>query len=133
VREGGFSRTITVLPVHDIETACEWYAAALEMATAYLHEGDHPDEVTNYAILARDGVAVHLILDEPAPYGDTWTLAGTGYLYLKVRGVRSIFDSVRAKGIETTQDLEVAPWGAIGFELRDPSGNLIRVEEDASG
>jgi len=133
VSEGCFARTITVLPVHDIEIACEWYAEALGMATAYLHEGDHPDEVTNYAILVRDGVAVHLILDEPAPYGDTWTLAGTGYLYLKVRGVRSVFDSVRSKGIETTQDLEVAPWGASGFELRDPSGNLIRVEEEDAG
>ncbi len=125
-----FSRTIPVLPVRDIEAACTWYAKALGLVTTYRHQGTHAGERTNYAVLMRDGVEIHLILDEPAPYANTWTKAGTGYLYLRVKDVESVCEEVQATGIKLESGLETASWGAKGFEFRDPDGNLLRIEQE---
>jgi uncharacterized glyoxalase superfamily protein PhnB len=98
--ERQFSRTITVLPVHDIVHSSEWYGKVLGLETVYLHTGVHEGEATNYAVMVRDGVYVHLILDEPPPHDAAWTKAGTGYLYLRVRDVDQMFREIVAKGIE---------------------------------
>ena len=84
----------------------------------------------NYAIMVRDGVEVHPILDEPPLSAATWTKAGTGYLYLKVHDIERVYREVWSRGIEIENDLETASWGAKGFEIRDCSGNLIRIEEE---
>lgn len=128
---GRLLRTVTVLPVTNIALGCEWLEQVLGFETAYLHEGAHEDEETNYAVLVRDDIQVHLILDEPQPYADTWAQAGTGYLYAQVTDVESLLRQVREASAELTSDLDMAPWGAKGFELRDPDGNLIRIEEPA--
>jgi len=124
-------RTITVLPVDDIAQATGWYEAALGFETVYLHEGADEDEVTNYAIVVRDGVAVHLILDEAPPYPDRqpWTLAGTGYLYLIVRDVDAAYEEFTAKDVVPTRELRIESWGARAFNLADPSGNTIHIEQ----
>jgi len=122
-------RTITVLPATDISRASDWYGRVLGLETVYLHEGTRAGEETNYAVLLRDGTQVHLILDEPAPYKNTWTQAGTGYLYAQVEDVEALLAEVRAAGAELSAELALAPWGVQGFELRDPDGNLVRVEQ----
>jgi len=127
--EGQFCRTITVMPVVDIAAACAWYREALGLETHYLHEGESPGEITNYAVLARDGVQVHLILDEPPPHAQAWTQAGTGYLYLRVRDVQAVYEAVVARGMEPTRGIATEGWGARAFLLTDPSGNSVRVEE----
>lgn len=124
-------RTNTVLPVHDIPTATAWYEKALGFETVYLHEGRDASEVTNYAILRRDGLDVHLILDEPPPDQAAWTKAGTGYLYLIVRDVDAVFAEVKATGVAIARGLATDNWGARGFNLTDPSGNAIHVEQGA--
>lgn len=128
--EKQFNRTITVLPVNDISQSCEWYEKALGLETVYLHEGVHEGEVTNYAILVRDGVNIHLILDEPPPHDTTWTKAGSGYLYLKVINANAMYEEVIAKGIDITRGFETENWGAKGFNLTDPSGNAIHIEQE---
>ena len=129
--EQQFIRTVTVLPVSDITQACEWYQRALGLETVYLHEGVQEGEVTNYAVLERDGVQVHLILDEPPPYRASWTRAGTGYLYLKVRDVDATYKEVESAGVEIARGLETENWGARGFNLTDPSGNAVHVEQES--
>ena len=124
-------RTITVLPVRDIVVACAWYERALGLRTIYLHEGASEEEPTNYAVMIQDDVQIHLILDEPPPYSGTWTQAGTGYLYLRVRNVVSLHTEILERGIVLERPIEEASWGAVGFELRDPDGNLIRIENEA--
>ena len=124
-----FKRTITVLPVRAIEAACEWYAQTLGLMTRYKHEGSREDEETNYAILERDGVQVHLILDEPPPYAKPWTKAGTGYLYLRVQDIESLHHEMQAKEIPLESTLETSNWGATGFEICDLDGNHIRLEQ----
>ena len=125
--ETQFLRTILVLPVNSIEASTDWYHDALAFETVYLHEGD-PGETANYAILRRESCEVHLILDEPAPHGAHWTKAGTGYLYLVVRNVEAVFEEVQSRGVKITRGLETENWGARGFNLTDPSGNAIHIE-----
>jgi len=125
-----FKRTISVLPVRRIETDSKWYEDILGLTTVYQHGGECEEEAMNYAIMVRDGVQIHLILDEPPPSAATWTQAGTGYLYLRVYDIRAMYADVQARGIEIENDLVTASWGAKGFEIRDCSGNLIRIEEE---
>lgn len=124
-----FVRTITVLPVADIAAACGWYERALGFATVYLHEGSDETEATNYAVLRRGNLDIHLILDEPPPHRTAWTVAGTGYLYLMVRDLDAVYAEVQASGIPITRGPAIENWGARGFNLTDPSGNAIHVEQ----
>ena len=125
-----FLRTITVLPVSDIVSSAAWYQQALGFETVYLHEGDHKDEPTNCAVLRRGGLTVDLILDEPPPYEEAWTKSGTGYLYLIVRNVDEVFAEVQSRGIAITRGLQIENWGDKGFNLTDPSGNAIHIEQE---
>ena len=125
-----FLRTLTVLPVRDIAEATDWYEQNLGMSTIYLHEGQEPGEVTNYAVLERDGLHVHLILDEHFPDAEAWVTSGNGYLYLKVRDVDAMYAEVQQRGASIARELRTENWGARGFNLRDPSGNSVHVEEE---
>lgn len=122
-------RTITVLPVRSIEESVEWYQTALGFQAVYLHEGDEPGEATNYAILQRDDVTFSLILDESPEHGSAWTKTGTGYLYLIVSDIENEYSEIRTRGVEITRELQVENWGAKGFNLQDPSGNEIHIEQ----
>lgn len=124
-----FINTIIVLTVDDIAKCCGWYGETLGLKTVYLHEGENENEVTNYAVLKRDGVEIHLILDELPQHGETWTKAGTGYLYLKVKDIEGIFQQVKSSGATITRDLQKENWGAMGFNLTDPSGNSVHLEQ----
>ena len=128
--EHQFIRAITVLPVKDIAESTRWYEDSLGLRTCYLHEGSTEDEATNYAILARDGLEVHLVLDEPPPYGTSWTKAGTGYLYLKVQDIDSMYEEVCSRHVPVAGPLQTENWGARGFNLTDPSGNSIHIEQE---
>lgn len=120
---------ITVLPVRNIEEATKWYERILGFRTISLHEGDEEGEATNYAILKRDEVAFHLILDESPDHEPSWTKAGSGYLYLLISNVEKECEEVRSRGATVSRELRVENWGAKGFNLRDPSGNEIHIEQ----
>ncbi|MCA9098622.1 MAG: VOC family protein [Planctomycetaceae bacterium] len=117
----------TVLPVNDIPAAVAWYRTSLAFEAIYLHEGDEPGEPTNYAILERDGVRVHLILDEGLPEYP-WAKAGMGYLYLRVADAAQLAAEVKSRGVTLSRELQTEPWGNPAFNLTDPSGNHIHLE-----
>ena len=123
-----FVQANLVLPVRDMRESRTWYAHALGFETVYLHDDPVEDPEGNYAILRRDSAEVHLILDE-LPRHHPWTTAGTGYLFLTVKGVDTVFQQVQAKGVAITRDIIAEPWGARAFQLTDPSGNLILIAE----
>ena len=128
-----FVRAQLVLPVKDMKLAREWYEIAFDFKTTYLHN-DADDPEGNYAILKRDGAETHLILDEPPHrHEHPWSQAGTGYLFLLVRGVDQVFEAVQDRKVEITRGLVTENWGARAFKVTDPSGNLILVAEDTSG
>ena len=126
-----FVRAVLVLPVRDLKQARAWYHNALGFETVYLHQDPVDDPEGNYAILRREGAEVHLILDEP-PRDHPWKTAGTGYLFLIVRGVDAVYAQVQARGVPITREMRKESWGARAFQLTDPSGNSILVAEDTA-
>lgn len=124
-----FLKTTVVLPVTDIYDTTTWYENVLEFQTNYVHgsgrRGENED-FANYAIMNRDAVEVHFIMDEG---GAVWTRAGTGYLWLTVDNVDAVYSDVISRGIPVTRELEHENWPARGFNLEDPSGNEVHIEQ----
>jgi catechol 2,3-dioxygenase-like lactoylglutathione lyase family enzyme len=124
-----FLRTTIVLPVADIYDTTAWYKRALGFETRYIHGSGRrgeSEDFANYAIMTRDAVGVHFILDEGGP---VWTRSGTGYLYLLVRDVDTVHADVKSRGIPIARELQHENWPARGFNLKDPSGNEIHIEQ----
>lgn len=130
MNQSQFLQVILVLPVSDIHAATAWYKQTLRFETVYVHQGESDEEANNYAILQRDAVSIHLILDEGYSDNHPWTKAGTGYLYLQVEDVDQIYSEVKTTGVEICRDLQTENWGAKGFNLKDPSGNEIHIEQN---
>ena len=124
-----FLGTIVVLPVGNIEESTAWYREMLAFETVYLHVGEDDGEATNYAILRRESAVVQFILDESPPLEHAWTKAGSGYLYLLVRNVDEVLGEVQSRGVQVARDLQRENWGAMAFNLTDPSGNVIHIEQ----
>jgi catechol 2,3-dioxygenase-like lactoylglutathione lyase family enzyme len=127
--EPQFLKTTIILPVSDIYETTEWYERMLGFATHYIHGSGRRGEAENfgnYAIMGRDAVEVHFILDEGGP---TWTRAGTGHLGLTVRDVDAIYAEVKSRGIPIARQLQKENWPARGFTLKDPSGNDVHIEQ----
>src|SRR5687768_801204 len=85
-----FLKTTVILPVSDIYETVAWYERVLGFETRYVHGNGRRGEAedfANYAIMGRDAVEVHFILDEGGP---VWTRAGTGHLGLTVRDVNPL-------------------------------------------
>jgi catechol 2,3-dioxygenase-like lactoylglutathione lyase family enzyme len=76
--------------------------------------------------MTRDAVEVHFILDEGGP---PWTRAGFGHLGLTVRDVDAVYADVLARGILIARELQKENWPARGFNLLDPSGNEVHIEQ----
>jgi uncharacterized glyoxalase superfamily protein PhnB len=126
--ETQFLTAIVVIPVDDIYNTIEWYERVLRFETTYVHgrgRRGETEDFANYAIMVRDAVMVHFILDEG---GAVWTRSGSGYLYLKVNGVDTVYSDVMANGATITRGLEHENWPARGFNLKDPSGNARSVK-----
>jgi catechol 2,3-dioxygenase-like lactoylglutathione lyase family enzyme len=46
-------------------------------------------------------------------------------------GLDAIFEKVRAADAEIVEEPAERPWGARDFAVRDPSGNLVRIDQPA--
>ena len=124
-----FLKTTIILPVSDIYETIAWYEKALGFQSRYIHGSGRRSEAedfANYAIMNRDSVEVHFILDEG---GAVWTRAGTGHLGLTVRDVDAVYAEVQSRGIAIVRSLQQENWPARGFDLKDPSGNAVHIEQ----
>lgn len=126
VPEFKFNSAQLVLPVSDVTAARSFYQDRLGFETIYLNrDDDDPDG--NFATLIRDTARLMLILDE-GDRSHPWSIAGTGCMLLQVKNVEKVHQWATERGVDAP--LERQPWGAMGFLMTDPSGNLIRVVED---
>jgi uncharacterized glyoxalase superfamily protein PhnB len=124
-----FLKTTVIIPVADIYDTIAWYERALGFQTRYIHgsgKRGEAEDFANYAIMSRDAVEVHFIMDEGGP---VWTRAGTGRLGLTVRDVDTVYAEVKSRGIAIARELRKENWPARGFDLRDPSGNAVHIEQ----
>ena len=122
--------------VHDPDLALTFYreALGLELRNDVANEGfrwitvggaSQPDvEIvpTNYVNGSpADGDAVAALLAKGALNG----------VHLHTDDLDAIFEKIRASGAEIVSEPADQPWGARDCAVRDPSGNLVRIDQPA--
>ena len=78
----------------------------------------------DYAIVERDGIALHLFQDPVRKH----TPVGVHLFTAELEGLR---DDLLDRGARLTQDIVRKPWGNRDFRLRDDFGNELKFTEPA--
>ena len=114
-----FLRTAPVYPVEDVESAVEWYTSVLGFESLYLNRDPEGDDPTNYAVLARGEVRLHLVRRaEAAPF------EGRAMALFEIDDVDALHDVLREKQVFIQAALQDQPWGR-DFSIEDPDGNRV--------
>ncbi len=104
------------LPAVNLKSALAFYEHKLGFRVATeMPAGD-------YAIIERDGIALHLFLDashKHSPVG----------LHLFTAELESLRDDFVDRGARLLQDIVRKPWGNRDFRLRDDFGNELKFTE----
>lgn len=75
-----------------------------------------------YAIVERDGIAIHLF------EGGGATEASVG-LHVFTSQLDELHAEFRARGVQLSQEIMSKPWGNRDFRVVDPSGNVLKFTE----
>ncbi len=108
----------------DIRRSCDFFTEKLGFTVDFVY-GDPPF----YGQVSRD--AVHIALrhvDEPVFAGDIREreqLLSASIVVEQRAEIEQLFSTFRASGVTFQQELKTEPWGARGFIVRDPDGNLL--------
>jgi uncharacterized glyoxalase superfamily protein PhnB len=104
------------LPVTHIGDALAHYEHQLGFELAMMMpDGD-------YAIVERDGVAIHLFQND----GNAHT---PGSVHIFTPDLESLFEELARRGANVTQPIVRQAWGNRDFRIADPSGNAIKFTE----
>ncbi len=77
-------------------------------------------------------VLTNYVNGSPADCDTVATLIAKGALYgvhLRTGDLDALFEKVRASGADVVQEPAQQPWGARDCAVRDPSGNLVRIDQ----
>lgn len=109
-------RVAPELPVADLVQALEHYERHLGFATVMtMPSGD-------YAIVERDGVALHL-------YEDTAGASCPHAIHIFATGLDELEAELRGRGARITQAITRQPWGTRDFRVLDSAGNALKFTE----
>jgi predicted enzyme related to lactoylglutathione lyase len=119
--------------VHDPDAALGFYRDALGLEVRM----DVSSEGFRWITVGAAGQDVNIVLSQP--HGGRSQTEGDELLSLVVRGtfqaaifksddLDATFEKVRASGAEVLEEPTQQPWGVRDFAVRDPSGNLVRVQ-----
>jgi catechol 2,3-dioxygenase-like lactoylglutathione lyase family enzyme len=84
---------------------------------------------------SQSGVAIVLtnyVNGGPADYDAVAALLAKGALYgvhFRTDDLDATFEKVRASGADIVQEPTEQPWGTRDCAVRDPSGNLVRIDQ----
>ncbi len=108
------------MPAADLREAIAYYVERLgfELASAV------PDG--EYAIVERDGVAIHLFRD-CSPDGARLHSGVAAHVF--VEEIEALYAELAARGAQITQAIERKPWGNRDFRVRDLSENELKFTE----
>jgi uncharacterized glyoxalase superfamily protein PhnB len=110
------TRVAPELPVTDMAQALQHYQSQLGFEVVMtLPAGD-------YAIVERDGVALHL-------YEDVSGKSAPGSIHIFANGLDDLEAELQNRGARVTQTIVRQPWGNRDFRVVDPSGNAIKFTE----
>jgi uncharacterized glyoxalase superfamily protein PhnB len=119
-RMARLSRIAPELPVADVAAAIEFYEQKLGFrAVMQMPDGE-------YAIVERDGVAIHLFQDT------TRTRSPVG-LHIFTEQLDELEAEFRGRGARLSQQIMRKPWGNRDFRVSDDWGNEIKFTEPSSG
>ena len=125
----------TFLTVHDKDIALTFYRDALGLKLV----GDVEKGGSFWATLTLpDQAGVNIVLSDP--YGGRSPADGDAMAKLMAKGalngvsfavsdLEETFEKVRASGAEVMQEPMDQPWGACYCAFRDPSGNMVRINQ----
>jgi len=109
------ARIAPELPVNNIEHAVHYYERKLGFKVAtWIPESE-------YAIVERDGVAIHLFADQSRR-------SAIG-VHIFTSDLEQLFAEMQQNGAEITQAIEQKPWGNREFRVRDEFGNELKFTE----
>lgn len=113
------SRVAPEVPVTDVNAAIDYYCQKLgfELA-AKLDSGD-------YAIVERDGIALHLFQQHP----ESFVPIG---LHLFTDDLESLHAELCGRGATICQDIARKAWGNRDFRVSDSTGNILKFTEPIS-
>ena len=113
-----------VVPVRDVAATAAFYRQHLGFEIAFMMED------ASYAVVARDGQAVHLTDAE----GDETVLRATANnisFVIEVAEIDRLWAEVEASQPPTKcRPPEDKPWGLCEFHILDPDGCLLRFAQD---
>lgn len=125
----------TFLTVHDKDIALTFYRDALGLQLV----GEVERGGSFWATLTLpDQPGVNIVLSDP--YGGRSQEDGDAMAKLMAKGalngvsfavanLEETFEKVRASGAEVMQEPMDQPWGARDCAFRDPSGNMVRINQ----
>lgn len=120
--------------VHDPETALGFYRDALGLELRNnVAKGDFRWLTVGAA--SQPDVAIVLtnyLNGSPADNDAVASLVAKGALngvHFHSDELESAFEKVREAGVEVVEEPADRPWGTRDFAVRDPSGNLVRVDQ----
>jgi uncharacterized glyoxalase superfamily protein PhnB len=108
------SRIAPEMPASDLASALEYYEQRMGFRLAM--------RMTDYAIVERDGVAIHLFEDgarKHSPVG----------LHIFTEDLDELFEELRESGALITQAIEKKPWSNREFRVKDDFGNETKFTE----
>ena len=131
------TKCIPALPVRSIGQSIDFYSNKLGFSVPHQDDG--------FAVLARDGVEIHLwaASDEkwkisnaavsrgPIISGAESFLAGTASCRIEVEGIDELFAEYKKQGVTYNPDtvVETKPWGTREFPAVDHHRNLLTFYE----
>ena len=113
-----------VIPVRDVEVSAAFYARHLGFKTVFVAED------RSYAVVARDGQAIHLT-DASQSEAALRATANNISFYIETENLDALWAEVEASQPPTRiRAPEDKPWGVREFHILDHDGALLRFGQD---
>jgi catechol 2,3-dioxygenase-like lactoylglutathione lyase family enzyme len=112
------SRIAPEIPVLDLKKSVDYYREKLGFELAALA----PSE--DYAVVERDGIAIHLFEQAANPCGP----AGVHIFTHQLEELRA---ELYGRGAAICQEITRKPWGNRDFRVQDCAGNVLKFTEPA--
>jgi uncharacterized glyoxalase superfamily protein PhnB len=104
------------LPAADVKAAREFYERKLGFKIAMEMPGGE------YAIVERDGAAIHLFKDAARSHSPVG-------IHIFTADLEALYEEFKKSGADLTQGIVRKPWGNRDFRVRDEFGNEIKFTE----
>ncbi|MGA2049353.1 MAG: VOC family protein [Terracidiphilus sp.] len=114
------TRIAPELPVSNLSIALDHYQRKLGFRIAIKMP------VGDYAIVARDDIAIHLFQD------DTKSHSPVG-IHIFTPDLDALHEELKASGALVSQGIESKPWGNRDFRVHDEFGNELKFTEPLTG